>query len=104
MAVCGTVEVTPRFTPESVSVVNCSLSKTGVRPGETVTATATVQNNNPDADANATLRFSVDGTATSVTETVSVQAGGSASARVELEFTTSGEYPVSVSLQDATQV
>lgn len=104
MADCATVQVDEPFDPEKVTIANCTVSPTSVRPGETVTATATVQNNNPNTPVNATVRFGVVGGSTSAPDVVRTPASGSETGSVKLQFEDGGSYDIDVSIADVSRV
>ena len=89
----GTVE--EPFSPDNVSVSDCSLGAEGVDVGGDVVVTATILNENAvEVDADVTIEAG----GTDVTETVRVPADGTATVDVTFAFDEPGEYTPSVSL------
>ena len=102
MPTCGTIEVTPSFDANNVSVSTCT-GGAEVTRGQQVSITATVQNTN-DTAANATVGLIVDGTQEATT-TVTVGANRSTTAnfRLATNSLSLGVHSVDAEVTDAQQ-
>lgn len=100
MPTCGTIEVTPRFDANNVSVSACA-GNADVERGQSVGVTATIQNTN-DAAANASIRLQVgSNTVGSTSTTVAANSSRQVQFTVDTADLSPGDYRARVELTGA---
>lgn len=101
MATCGTITVAPSFSDAAVTIESCSLNRSSITPGESVSISVTVRNDN-DVDAQVQLVITANGQA------LNIGTGGIVSANGSRDFDLSttwdfgeGDFDIAVEIDSA---